>query len=63
MKDDDEPKFTQEQADAIGKYLMIFQILWLVVVLFVWYTGGFEEGNYYFQGFGKIINKFKDILL
>ena len=63
MKDDDEPKFTQEQAESIGKFLIIFQILWLMFVLVVWYTGGFDERNEYLQGFGKVIDKLKDVFL
>ena len=63
MKNDDEPKFTQEQAEAVGKFLIIFQILWLMFVLVVWYTGGFDERNEYLQGFGKVIDKLKDVFL
>ena len=64
MNINEEPRtFTTEEANTIAKYVFIFQISYLILILFMWYTGGFDEGNSYFRGFAKIIDKFKDILI
>tara|TARA_B100000029_G_C17601420_1_gene965868 strand:+ start:619 stop:813 length:195 start_codon:yes stop_codon:yes gene_type:complete len=64
MNINEEPrKFTPEEVDAIAKYIFIFQISYLMLILFMWYTGGFDEGSSYFKGFAKILDFFKDIIL
>ena len=60
-KDNEEHIWTQEEVNTIGKYFLIFQLIYLTLIVFVWYTGGFDMGNKYFQGFGKLIDKLKDV--
>jgi|TARA_B100001758_G_C18001355_1_gene398243 hypothetical protein len=55
------PKITNNQAEAMVKFIGGFYISFFLIVLWIWWNGG--ENFKFPQWMGKLINVIKDIFL